>query len=206
MKKTSLVILGLVLTFGFALGIQMEQKVQAEQKLMDEQLEYEVMSIIPHTWIVTAKQTATGNLVKFKLPPAVFVGKTFDAQMMNVKVGERFDVKGPRNVRLDNLLAEEIPERGRRRLRRAADKPRLAFLKVGEPLNWEILEVNAQTWEVKAKNIQGVKTMTFKVDPQAFAGFKFYADLTKISKGQGFSIVTPNNLPISDACTLIKID
>jgi hypothetical protein len=72
------------------------------------------------------------------------------------------------------------------------------------PLAWEILHVDARKWIVKARNRKTHKTIKFKVQPESFKGFRFQANLRGIRKGEGFSIVTPNNVPINNNCKLLE--
>lgn len=170
-----------------------------------EVLEYEVISIEPQSWVVTAKETATGNMVKFRLPPAVFKGKTFDANLGSVERGQRFSVQGPRNARLNQLIVETgLPEgTSRKRGKFAKRIPKISGPPV-TPLTWEIIHVDARKWIVTAKNRRTHKVVKFQAHPEAFTGFRFRTNLRGIRKGQGFSIVTPNNLPLNNCATLLE--
>ena len=168
-----------------------------------EELEYKVMSIDPQGWIVTAQETATGNVVKFRMPPSAFKGQTFDANLEALQKGQRFSVRGPRNARLNQLILEKsLPQEGPTRGRgpRAKLRPRPS-----EPLSWEILHVDAKNWIVTAKNRRTHKVAKFQAHPEAFTGFLFHANLRGIQKGRGFAIVTPNNQPMNNVCTLLEI-
>jgi len=172
-----------------------------------EDLEYEVISIEPQGWVVTARETASGNVVKFRLPPTVFKGKTFefDAEENVLKPGGRFSVRGARNERLNQLVVEnplpgESPRgKGRFTKRVGAGGP------PPNPLGWEILHVDPRKWIVTAKNNRTHKTVKFQVHPEAFTGFRFHANLRGIQKGRGFSIVTPNELPMKNCCTILEL-
>lgn len=170
-----------------------------------EVLEYEVISVESQSWVVTAKETATGNVVKFRLPPAVFKGKTFDANLKSVKRGQRFSVQGPRNARLNQLIVEKGLPGGplRKRGKFAKRVPKISGPPV-QPLTWEILHVDARKWIVTAKNRRTHKVVKFQAHPEAFAGFRFRANLRGIRKGQGFAIVTPNNQPLNNCATLLE--
>jgi len=167
-----------------------------------EELEYKVISIEPQGWIVTAQETATGNVVKFRLPPTAFKGQTFDANLETLQKGQRFSVQGPRNTRLNQLILEEPlhggppPGKGRQ----AKVRPRAS-----SPLSWEILHVDAKNWIVTAKNRRTHKVAKFQVHPETFNGFLFHANLRGIQKGKGFAVVTPNNQPMNNACTLLEL-
>jgi hypothetical protein len=166
-----------------------------------ESLEYRVMSIEPQGWVVTARETASGNVVKFRLPPSVFKGKTFEADLGTVRKGQRFSVRGPRNARLNNLIVEKPlpggPLKGRRRNKLGGVQ--------GESLTWQIVNVNARKWIVTARNRRTRKIARFQAHPEAFTGFLFRANLRGIRKGRGFAIVTPNNQPMRNCCTLLEL-
>jgi hypothetical protein len=167
-----------------------------------EDLEYKVLSIDPNGWIVTAQETATGNVVKFRMPPSVFKGQTFDAELEALQKGQRFSVQGPRNSRLNQLILEEPlpggppPGRGR--------QPKMRPQSSG-PLTWEIMHVDARKWIVTAKNRRTNKVAKFQAHPEAFTGFLFHANLRGIKRGKGFAVVTPNNQPMNNVCTLLEL-
>lgn len=172
------------------------------RNVVNELVEYEVISINPQNWVVTAKETASGNQVKFRLPPAAFKGRTFDADLDTVQPGRRFSVRGPRNARL-NQLTMEMPlpgKQGPRRLKR----PGLLGPPT-TPMGWEIVNVDPSKWIVTARDRRTQRVAKFQAHPEAFTGFRFRADLHSIGKGQGFSIVTPNDVPMSNCATLLEL-
>jgi hypothetical protein len=201
MKRFSVITVILAAVFAFVAMAVFVHGVQPK----GEVLEYEVISVAPQSWVVTAKETATGNVVKFRLPPAVFKGKTFAANLRSVKRGQRFSVQGPRNARLDQLIVEKGlpggPPRGRRNFGKRV--PGISG-PAGRPLAWEIVHVDARKWVVTARNRRTHKVVKFQAHPEAFAGFRFRASLRGIRKGQGFSMVTPNNLPLNNIATLLE--
>lgn len=166
-----------------------------------ELLEYEVISVEANNWVVTAKETATGNVVKFRLPPAVFTGQTFDAELENLQGGRRFSVRGPRNARLNNLIME-TPMSKRPRERR--DLGPNHVIPPSEQLNWEIVTVDPKSWIITARNRINRKMVKVQAHPETFTGFRFRANLEDIGNGQGFSIVTPNDRPMPNCCTLLE--
>jgi hypothetical protein len=171
-----------------------------------EELEYKVLSINPENWVVTAQETATGNVVKFRLPPSVFKGKTFDADLGSIHKGQRFSARGPRNARLNQLIMEKaLPGEGPMRVRGKRAKLR-SRLSASTPLTWEILHVDPRKWIVTAKNRRTHKVAKFQAHPEAFTGFLFKANLRGIKKGRGFSIVTPNNQPLNNIATLLEVE
>jgi hypothetical protein len=201
MKRFSVITVILAAAFAF---VAMAVFVHGAQP-PGEVLEYEVISVESQSWVVTAKETATGNVVKFRLPPAVFKGKTFAVNLRSVKRGKRFSVQGPRNARLDQLIVEKGLPGGppRRRGKFAKRTPKISG-PPSRPLAWEILHVDARKWIVTAKNRRTHRVVKFQAHPEAFAGFRFRASLRGIRKGQGFSIVTPNNQPINNCATLLE--
>lgn len=165
-------------------------------------LMYEVLSIEPGTWVVTAKETRSGEVVSFRLPPESFKGKTFDADLGDIKKGRRFSVRGPRNARLSNLVMHRTASRGDSPLKRRPRKP-IMHMAGGTKLPWVIKEV-AKDWMVTAFKMKSGETIKFKVDPNSFKGFRFRANIKGISKGQGFSLYAPNQGAITSACTLME--
>lgn len=203
MKRFSVITVILAAVFAF---VGMAVFVHGAQP-KGEVLEYEVISVESRTWVVTARETATGNVVKFRLPPSVFKGQTFDANLEPSKRGQRFSVQGPRNARLNQLIVEEGlpggPPRGRGKIARRV--PKISGPSV-QPLTWEIMHVDPRKWIVTAKNRRTHKVVKFQAHPEAFAGFRFRANLRGIRKGQGFSIVTPNNQPLNNCATLLEFE
>jgi hypothetical protein len=164
-------------------------------------LEYEVVSIDPAGWVVTAREIGSGETVKFRVPPAFFHGKTFDADLDSLKNGDIFSVRGPKNVHMNNLPVEQpLPETSQ------GQPPSKGFAAGAEGgvLTWEILNVNPRQWTATAKNRLTQKIIKFKVLPEAFVGLRFQAKLRGINKGEGFSLVTPNNMPMANCCRLLE--
>lgn len=168
--------------------------------LFSEILDYEVTAVNPQNWVITAKEISTGEILSFKLPPSVFHGQTFDAKLEGMVPGQKFEVRGPRNAPLNNLIVE-------RPTRRAGEKGRGRPVKrmgrATRRLAWEIVNVDSAEWIVTAKN-KNNKTIRFKIDPQSFIGFRFRADLSGIQKGAGFTLIAPNDSPITKSCVLLK--
>ena len=172
-----------------------------------ENLEYKVLAIDTGTWLVTAQEVETGNVVKFRMPPTMFKGQTFDASLDGVNPGQRFSAKGSANARLNQLVMEQpladdakrqMPERLETRKMMPMDVP------LGSPLGWEILDVNPQQLIVTAKNRGNNRVIKFKIDPNGFIGYQFRANLRGVSKGRGFSIIAPNEAPFANMCTLLE--
>jgi hypothetical protein len=171
---------------------------QPEQALLN----YEIISIDAKSWIITAKDTASGEIVKFRMPPAAFKGKTFAADLSKTKAGQGFSVRGPRNARLSNLVMQLTPARGQSPLKSRRIRPMRRAQ--GARLAWQIIHVNPD-WVVTAKNQRNRKVIKFKVNPQAFIGFRFRANAKGIRKGEGFSLIAPNERAFTSACTLLEL-
>lgn len=197
MKRWVKIAVGVVSVFAFFALTGMVQGAGPQGEL----LEYEVISINPQSWVVTAKETASGNVVKFRLPPTVFKGKSFDAELGNIRKGGRFAVRGPRNARLDNLIMEG-PMTKQPRMQKNSGPGNMT--PPGAQLGWVIEDVNPAQWIVSVRNRATGKTAKIKGHPEAFTGFRFRADLRNIRKGQGFSIVAPNDQPMSNVCSLLE--
>lgn len=201
MKRCSPMMIGLIAVFFLMLTVSPAPAKAAP----GEMLEYEVISINPGNWVVTAKEVANGNVVKFKLPPNVFKGKSFDANLRALRKGQRFSVRGPRNARLSQLIMQSPGRAARaRKQQKRLRRPGL----LGPParrMNWIIQNVDPRTWVVTARHSKTGKIAKFKTHPEAFKGFRFKADLNTIKQGQGFSIVTPNNSPINNVATLMEL-
>lgn len=197
MKRT--IISTVLVLFVLAAGISASVTPQGDM------LEYQVVSLEASAWVVTANEVATGNVVKFRLPPSVFKGQTFDAELDNVQPGQKFVARAPRNARLNQLImthglpGEDGRRRGVKRIRRMVIPGQQAAA-----MAWEILSVDPNRWVVTARNRHSKKTVKFKVDPNCFIGFRFLASLKGIGNGKGFSIVTPNAVPFSRCCTLLS--
>lgn len=183
------------------LSVGMNGAIAPQGKLLD----YQIVGLESKAWVVTANEVGTGNVVKFRLPPSAFMGKTFDANLGKINPGQKFSVRGPRNARLNQLVmtkglpGAEGKGRGVKRLRR-----RVMPVQQSTPLAWEVLTVDPNRWVVTARNRSSKKTVKIKVDPNCFIGFRFKASLRGIKNGKGFSIVTPNNAPLPNCCTLLS--
>jgi hypothetical protein len=165
-------------------------------------LDYEVISVDPAGWIVTAKEMESGQIVKFRLPPAVFHGKTFDADLSSLQVGQLFSVQGQKNVHMHHLQVEQ-PLPGEALTKRALKAHNIGA--EGGVLTWEILNVNPRQWTAPAKNRSTQKIIKIKVIPEAFVGFLFRANLRGIKKGESFTLVTPNDVPMANCCRLLEL-
>jgi hypothetical protein len=168
--------------------------------LCGEQLDYVITALNPLTWVVTARATATGETVQFRLHPSAFKGQTFDADLEGIAPGQKFRVRGPKNAVIGNAIVEQPASKA------GAKGQGQAMRKTPPPsqrLAWEIIDVNAAESTMTARN-RGNRTIVFKVDPKSFIGFRFSADLAGLEKGNGFTIIAPNLDPISENCVLIK--
>jgi len=101
---------------------------------------------------------------------------------------------------INNLVVEKPTRRAGEKSR---GRPVKRLGRAVRRLAWEIVSVDSAEWIVTAKN-KNNKTIRFKVDPQSFIGFRFRADLSGIEKGAGFTIIAPNDSPVTKNCVLLK--
>ena len=199
-KKKFLIFATLVTFFFISFSIS-----NYSQKSDNETLEYSVISIDAKSWIVTAKEVVSGNSVKFRLPPSAFKGKTFNANLKDIKKGQPFVVRGPRNALLEDLQMVEV--RGVKKFtKKRHQKIRPNQFPVENLLDWEIIDIDVNNWMVASKNRKTGESIKFKVNPNGFIGFKFKANLTKIRQGQGFKMIAPNSHEFRNCCTLVKVE
>jgi hypothetical protein len=202
MKRRSLFVLTMALAIGF---VFMSGMLQGEFKdVVRPLLEYKVVAVEANNWIITAEEMATGEMVKFRLPPQSFKGQTFEANLEQLKPGQGFSVKGPRNASLNNMVVEKPLPSIKNERRKNLPKGQFNS-SPGSLLTWEITHVDPKNWIVTARNRYSKMKAKFKANPNGFIGFKFRALLRGINKGRGFSIMTPNDLPLANICTLLEL-
>lgn len=175
-----------------------------DEKGKNEIIEYEVLSIDQQNWIVSAKEVGTENEIKFRMPPEIFKGQTFDADFANGKLGQRFSIRGSKNAKLNNLIMERPIIKGKTRFMRSIANNETVPAPDGG-LGWQIENVDSKNWIVTSRNRFTNQVVQLQVHPDSFIGFRFKADLRSIQRGQGFSIFTPNELPMNNCCTLLKL-
>ncbi len=202
MKRFNLIRMMMVVCLSLVIGTQ----VANGRNIQGDMLDYEVVTIEAKTWIVTAREVATGNIVKFRLPPNTFKGQTFDAEIASTGPGQRFAVRGPRNANLANLVMDTPSPQAQGQGQGMMRRPPRMIAPPSRPLTWEILNVNPEMWIVTAKNRLTRKVAKFKVDPGCFSGFRFQSNLQSVGRGQGFSIITPFTAPLTNCCTLLELN
>jgi hypothetical protein len=175
----------------------------ADEKSKNEMIEYEVLAVDPQSWIVRAKEVDTEKEVKFRLPPEVFEGQTFDADFARNRIGQRFSVRGSKNTKLNDLIMEIPISEGENASKQFAAKSEMAP-PAGAALSWLIEKVDGKRWIVKSRNRVTNQIVKLRVHPESFVGFHFKASLRNIRKGQGFTIFAPNDMPMNNCCTLLK--
>lgn len=202
MKKGNLVTLGFTAVMTFICFTMMNYAGTSDGPTP----EYIVMNIDAKSWIVTAKELMTGNIVKFRLPPSAFKGKTFSADLKNIRKGHPFTARNPKYARLSQ--PPQVIDAAHREPKSYKYKgSKNKQIPMGPPpqrLEWEILELNAATWVVKAKNSRTKETIQFKASPKGFIGFKFKANISNIRKGQGFTLITSDSHTFKNCLKLLK--
>ncbi len=185
----------------------------------DGAVDFEVVSIDPRSWVVTARDVSSGEQFRFKVPHRVFEGQRFTAEPTGG--GESISVRGMPDARLDKLVLETplgAPGLGRRNELRgvpgrqrppqrppAFEPPRRPDLRAGAggPRAYQVVSVDPRQWIVTARAEDG-STLKLRIDPDSFAGFRFRADIARLRKGQGFSLFAPNEKPLENCCTLLS--
>lgn len=178
-----------------------------------DEVTYRVVAVHPQSWVVTAEDTETGKSVHFKLNPRAFQGKRFHADLGDRRAGGRFSAVAPRNEPLSNcceMAGTEGGSPGRSPRSAPPTRPMPPSHTPPPPPgqstgsgDLEILSVDPGSWVVTARDSGSGETVRFEVDPQAFVGFEFRADLRSLRRGQGFSLMALNNAPLDRCCTLL---
>lgn len=183
----------------------------------EEMIDFEVVSIDSRSWVVTARDVDSGETFRFKVPPKVFEGQRFTADLGSVGAGQALTVEAPRDVRLDKLVVEapmgslsgRPSSDGDREMRRPATRPRpprepgppgLATGPAGMA-EYRVEAVDSRTWTVTAVGPEGSRVQ-LAVDPEKFEGYRFRASAGSLRRGQGFSLFAGNESPLRDCCTL----
>lgn len=194
----------------------------ADQARPQEEILYRIVAVDANSWVVTAEDQQTGNQVRFKLNPRAFVKKRFKADVQGRAEGHRFSVTAPRNEPLANCCEfGGGPPSDRPSRRPSTTRPSAEGLRGGPPsarpgapssgpggapgggADFEIAEVDPRSWTVTATLVGSGQTVRFQVDPTAFVGYEFKANLRDLRRGQGFGLIGLNTSPISGCCTLL---
>ena len=78
-----------------------------------ETVTFEVQSIDPESWVVTARDLESGESFSFRLPPDAFRGQRFRADLGSAGLGRKLSVQAPGQVRLDKAVIERPIAAGR---------------------------------------------------------------------------------------------
>ncbi|MBN1337357.1 MAG: hypothetical protein JXB39_15470 [Deltaproteobacteria bacterium] len=160
----------------------------------DDLVQYEVTNVSDN-WMVTATELGSGNVVKFKVRAATFKGQTFEADIDEASAGRSFSAKGPRNATIEASSLESGRPGKKGKAASAGSK--------GADKDWEIVSVDTNKWIVTARKGKGGPLVHFEVQPSAFVGYRFYADLKGVGQGQGFKIVAPNDSSVRNCCRIV---
>ncbi len=160
-------------------------------------LDYQVVAVNPNSWMVTAKEMASGQQVKFKLPISAFNGLQFDAgDIGQLKHGQKFSATGARNARMANATLQQG----------GGKPPKGGWKNAGAQAGggrYTIASTHGGKKQVTARDNVTGNTYKIKVDPNAFIGYRFQANLHDLRRGRNFAIVAPNTSPLGNCCTLI---
>lgn len=163
--------------------------------------EYEIVSIDPGSWLVTARGNG-GDTLSFRMHPSVFQGRCFHANLTGVREGGRFSVVGPPGERFDRLEAESAP--GNRPGQGVARGPRPSRRPSTRGMqNYCITAVDASEQTATAESKSG-ETIRFRIDVSSFRGYRFRVPTpAELVAGGRFSLAAPNEAPVR-CCTLIE--
>ena len=166
----------------------------------DASIEFEVVDIDRQGWVVTARAVGSGEELRFRLPPAAFVGKAFDADLSRAKAGDRFSAKGAANarVRAERTLGWQGKEKGGGKPGRTGGEGSGGY-RVAQ------VKSTGDGFEVVARG-RGGEQVRFLLDPASLRGYRFHVDPAQVSKGAGFELIAPNREPLRNCCRLLSTD
>lgn len=191
-----------------------------------DSIAFEVQSIDPQSWLVSARDLASGESFKFRLPPEAFRGQRFTADLGGARAGAKISVQGPPGARLDEAVIQ-TPLRSGGPFQRSADEPgfermrppgppgrtggpgssgRTSLLGRGrsESQEYEVISVDPRTWVVEARAGDG-STVSLEIDPRTFVGYRFEAAVENLRNGQGFELMAANEQPLRDCCVVKSV-
>ncbi len=161
--------------------------------------EYQIVSIDPSSWLVTAR-SENGNTLAFHMHPSVFRGRCFQANLRGVTEGGRFSMVGPPRERFDRLQAKAVTRQGapadEKRTRGRNQRPSTRGMQ-----RYCVTDVDAERQTAHAESQSGEK-IRFKIDVTSFRGYRFQVpSVVDLARGERFSLTTPNSVPVR-CCTL----
>lgn len=187
---------------------------------------FEVQSVDPQSWVVTAQDLESGEMLRFRLSPDAFRGQRFRADLAGARSGAKISIQGTPGVRLDQAVVErpqeeslsESPLSGARTFDREGQRPpaasrgpaqRPGAMRGGAlpgrqgagPIDYEVISVDARNWQVEARGSDG-ETVSLEIDPKAFAGYRFSASAKNLRAGEGFELLAANETPLADCCVV----
>lgn len=160
--------------------------------------EYEIDSVNPRSWEVKAHGEG-GETLAFRMPPSVFKGRCFRANLSGVETGDRFSIVGPPGEKFSGLQIESA--RGQKAGGGRADAGRSRRPNTQGMQNYCITAVDEGQLSVTAQSRSG-ETIRFKFDPASFRGYRFTVpSAADLAAGGRFSLTAPNDAPVR-CCTL----
>ncbi|MCP4203957.1 MAG: hypothetical protein GY769_18725 [bacterium] len=199
-----------------------------------QMLDFEVVSVDPRQWIVSARDVESRDEFQFRMPPQSFQGQRFTVDLSAARAGQPIEVRGQSNVKIDELVVDAPlgmsgvgggadGEKGRPRRpdysrdpgRRPPSAPDYAPRPPRAPSDdgFKAERGGPMEYRVESFDPQGWvvtargsdgSTIKLKVDPDAFVGYRFRAPVRNLRRGQGFTILALNQRPIEDCCTLVS--
>lgn len=201
---TGLVVLMAIL----AVMVPAQEKIAPVPELEKGMQEYTITAFDRGTWIVTARESATSREFKFYLPPEVFKGQTFSMEGPVPRPGMPFVARGPRDVRMDNMVVRQHIPGKRMEDKQKSGKPGMNPLPAAgfpsQRLDWEIVELDSKEFIVRARNEPTHKIIRFRVNPECFIGMRFLANPGNLLIGASFQLVVPNRDAFKGCCTMLE--
>jgi hypothetical protein len=187
--------------------------------------EFEVVSVQAGQWTVVARDVDTGEEFEFRMPPQTFRGQVFSADLSGAGEGQRIDVQGQPEAKLDQATLQTPLGQGGGGgglgggsgvggMRRQ-EPPRTDFStrnpyprsggergREGGPMQYRIDSIDPDRWTVSARGGDG-SMIELKIEPEAFVGYRFKAPVRSLRAGEGFAILALNQRPIEGCCTVV---
>jgi len=203
-RLASFVILMVIL----AVVIPAQEKMVPPPQLEKGMKEFVITAFDKVAWTVTARESATNREFKFYLPADVFKGQTFSMEGPVPRPGMPFVVRGPKNVRMDNMVVRQHIPGKRMEDKQQSGKPGMntppAAGFPSQRLDWEIVELDAKEFIVKARNEPTKRTIRFRVNTDCFIGMRFLANPGNLLIGASFQLVVPNRDAFKGCCTMLE--
>lgn len=196
-------------------------------------VDFQVLSIDPEQWLVTASEVGGAGQFQFRMPPQLFRGQRFTADLGDRSAEGRIDVRAEPDARIDEVILETplgagggngsgaftgpgdrpgtpggpLANRPGSPAGPQGSRPGLMGNRPGLARGGGLQEYQVVSFEpdgwILTARGSDGSTVRLEVDPQAFVGYRFRAPVRELRRGQGFAILGLNELPIEDCCRVL---